>query len=246
MKKSIRKFVAMICCLTGVVALTGCSSVAKQYNTIPEAYEKLYNSNFTYSVSSTKYDINDELITFEYVGEHATNPYVEHKTYPEGQGFWQEIYYYGNGPIVSYKGLCDGEWLSDTVQREYFNGYGEEITVTSVKEETVDGVKYTVYNAKYSVEAGAKYGLSESIEATVTQQYFLEKENGQLVRIVSELTGLNRMTAIANDMSANGVDLETAQKNVDAAGKFEETVEVRIQYEKDDYKIVVPENASVQ
>lgn len=248
MKNSWKAIASMCLLLTGILGLCGCTSTESENGKlISSALEDMYSSNFTYTVSTTAYNMDDELVTYNYTGEYTANPYVEHQVYETDEySYWKEIYYYSDsddsGDVVQYQGLHDGEWLVEKAGKIYVKGYDEDIKIVSQKEETIDGEVYIVYSTEYTTEASRLYGLSEKVEATVSQQYYLEKESGKIARIVTDCTDLNRMTYIANSMANNGTDIETAQKEADAYGMFEESEDMKIEYQDENFKINIPLN----
>lgn len=218
-----------------LLGLSGCTFGYKQEDTISAAMKELYRSNFTYVRTDTSFRDGKENVTV-YEGRYTCNPYAEH-IIVNGDGLWQEAFYYGEGDVIYGKVKVDGIWQETSLKREYFLGYNEDVTVIEKNDLVTDGIEYTVYDTKYEVEIKTN---SEPISAVVKQQYYIEKENDRICHIVSELTDLQGMAFIANDMSANGRTLEEARQNAENADNFNRIITIWIEYMDEEFQIEVP------
>ena len=209
-----KKYTIYIILLISIISFSGCR-LSKSEDMFFSVFDELYASDFSYIKSDTL-SVDNEQITYIYNGEVTSNPYTEHVSVEQGEALWQEIYYSGEGEYVNAKISVDGEWQEQKTKREFFYGYGEDIRIVSESETTLDGIECVVYYTEYTEVLGD----DNALEADIIQEYYIEKESGKLCRIVTDITELQRMIYIANDMSANGTALEEAVKNADEKGTF--------------------------
>lgn len=78
------------------------------------------------------------------------------------------------------------------------------------------------------------------MQATVKQEYYLEKAGGKIFRIVTDITDLQKNISIINDMSANGTTYENARQNAEKAEISENRIDIQIQYEGSEFQIEIP------
>ena len=114
--------------------------------------------------------------------------------------------------VDSYVLSKDG-WVSQKVTQNRPYGYGKELQYQLDREETIDGEAVEVYTAEYTDNIAEAFQIQEDLTYTVKQEYYLDKDDGILVRVVTDLADMNKKVAIANDMSANGSTLAEAEKN---------------------------------
>ena len=68
-------------------------------------------------------------------------------------------------------------------------------------------VKLWRFILQYTDNIAEAFQIQEDLTYTVKQEYYLDKDDGILVRVVTDLADMNKKVAIANDMSANGSTL---------------------------------------
>lgn len=236
MKNKILNKLLVVCIMTFSFSLIGCGTT--ETDSIATAYEDLYESNFTYT--EVHNIVDDNATSYAYNGEFTADPYIKHLTVVQGEALWSEVYAYEVEDELKGVLKVDGEWQEGLVDRTEFIGYEnrESIEVLSQEETIIDGVTYTVYDTEYVMDAGEEYDLEEKIEATVSQQYYINKETGKLERIITDATDFERAHNIASLVYA-GDTLEDATAKADA-DKREETVEVVITYQNEDFTLEVP------
>ena len=190
--------------------------------------EELYHSDYEYEKTVQSIGMlsdpdtgevvekNAEL-TVVYRGKVIADPYQEYIQVVSASGptLWTELYhseegFRGKTQIRTDEGIVD----QPNFEREYPYGYGQEISYELDREETVDGTLCQVYRAQYTRNIGGEVLRqdAEELEATVTQEYYIDKEKKQPVMIVTDLEDLSRKNAMANDMQMNQVSLEEAEK----------------------------------
>lgn len=124
---------------------------------------------------------NNKAKIYGYKGEITCSPYVEHIE-AEEEKLWQEVYYYYyyQGDDVIAKIKTDENWQEQVAGREYFYGYGEDIVIVNKTEQRIDGADYLVYEAEYTAILEESDILSESLQVTVKQEYYLEEACGKI------------------------------------------------------------------
>lgn len=173
-------------------------------------------------------------------------PYLEHiKIVSSSEPtLWDEMYLNGYGQ--AYKKVVDAkihigdEWQDTKMNREYPYGYGEDLEFKFDREEEADERKIEVYTTEYTVDVSENFRLEEELKATVTQEYFLEKDSNTLIKISTDLTDLNEKLFIANDISVNGAALDTAQKKAEEETGLSEIVTLEIFNYDGDISIEIP------
>lgn len=234
-----KKCAACIIFLVNIFVLSGCSTGSGKNADISAEMENLYKSNFTYQRTDTVSYKEEKAKIYRYKGEITCSPYVEHIE-AEEENLWQEVYYYCQGDAVIAKIKTDGNWQEQAAGREYFYGYGEDIVIVNKTEQTIDGMDYLVYETEYTAILEESDILSEPLQATVKQEYYLEKAGGKIFRIVTDITDLQKNISIINDMSANGTTYENARQNAEKAEISENRIDIQIQYEGSEFQIEIP------
>ncbi|MBR2403027.1 MAG: hypothetical protein IKB01_09730 [Lachnospiraceae bacterium] len=225
--------------LVHLLVLYGCGfSESAKENAICSAFENLYNSNFSYLKEDNVYSDGEHQRTL-YIGKYSARPYVEYVFVPEGN-IYQHLYYYEGADCINAKVNVNGEWQEQIVNREYFYGYGENITILQEKELTIENTDYIVYNTEFELSLNKKNSGLDNMAVKVPQEYYIEKQSGKIERIVTYLSDLQKEIYIVNDMSVNGTSFENASQNANKMDNFERIVDVSIEYEKEDFQIVLP------
>lgn len=217
MKKSYIGF-CLICLIPFL--FSGCNNTSSESKSgIEKAVADFYEADYDYEKIDEAYNKNtDSYSNTVYEGQVFNNPYKEHfeVVSPDSNSITKEIYYDNNWIFGSVRAhvLTDDGWVLQTVSRNRPMGYGKELQFKLDREETIDGKKVEVYTTEYTESVSKLYQIQEDITYTVKQEYYLDKEQKVLIRIVSDTSDCIEKTAIANDMSANGYTLEQAQNNV--------------------------------
>ena len=140
----------------------------------------------------------------------------------------------------AFKGVAkiNDKWQEIMVVEERFDGYEERdsIKINEKEEKTIDGVAYNVYNTEYTVDLDEKYQLEEEIEATVTQEYYINQETGKIEKIISDVAEFGRMTEIAVMMQLDGTSFEETTPNDEV-----NVIEINITYQGEEFRLEIPE-----
>lgn len=198
--------------------LSGCQAQEdSESSRIEAAISDFYQADYDYDEAWEKYDDeNNVTSTVVFRGQVYDSPYKQHVdvvSVSSGENLYDELYYYTD--ITTTRALfftADG-WVKQLGTRPRPHGYGVALEYTFVREDMLDGRAIEVYTSSYTVDIGKKYGFEEVVNATISQEYYLDKSEGILVKIITDLSDQNRSVAIANDMSVNGSSLEQAEQN---------------------------------
>ena len=93
-----------------------------------------------------------------------------------------------------------------------------------------------MYNTEYTVDLDEKYQLEEEIEATVTQEYYINQETGKIEKIISDVAEFGRMTEIAVMMQLDGTSFEETTPNDEV-----NVIEINITYQGEEFRLEIPE-----
>jgi hypothetical protein len=187
--------VVLLICLI-LLTLSGCNTTGNEGESeIEKAVADFYQAGYDYEKIIETYDQDtDKYTKVILAGQVWQNPYKEHVK------------------VDSYVLSKDG-WVSQKVTQNRPYGYGKELQYQLDREETIDGEAVEVYTAEYTDNIAEAFQIQEDLTYTVKQEYYLDKDDGILVRVVTDLADMNKKVAIANDMSANGSTLAEAEKN---------------------------------
>ena len=232
MRNRFNKYFCMVLVLI-IVLCNGCS----KNDVIVSAFEDLYASNFTYTELHT-YTTDGQSHTYGYTGEFTAGPHIKHLTVTEGEALWSELYAYEESDAFKGVAKIDDKWKEIMVVEERFDGYEERdsIKINEKDEKTIDGVAYDVYNTEYTVDLDEKYQLEEEIEATVTQEYYINQETGKIEKIISDVAEFGRMTEIAVMMQLDGTSFEETTPNDEV-----NVIEINITYQGEEFRLEIPE-----
>ena len=229
-------------CVVLVLIIILCNGCSKK-DVIVSAFEDLYASNFTYTELHT-YTDNGQSHSYGYDGEFTADPHIKHLTVTEGEVLWSELYVYEEDE--TFKGIAkvNENWQKVMVVDERFDGYEERyaIQINAKEEKTIDGVAYDVYQTEYTVDLAEKYELEEEIEATVTQEYYINQETGKIEKIVSDAAEFGRMTSIAVMMQLDGTSFEEAAAQEKELKPDDEVnmIEINITYQGEEFQLEIP------
>ena len=209
--------VVLLICLI-LLTLSGCNTTGNEGESeIEKAVADFYQAGYDYEKIIETYDQDtDKYTKVILAGQVWQNPYKEHVKVisSDDEYLWEEIFYEKGDDadtVDSYVLSKDG-WVSQKVTQNRPYGYGKELQYQLDREETIDGEAVEVYTAEYTDNIAEAFQIQEDLTYTVKQEYYLDKDDGILVRVVTDLADMNKKVAIANDMSANGSTLAEAEK----------------------------------
>lgn len=236
MKK--RRFITIVFM---ILMCAGCHNASTDKG-IESIVSDFFEGDYEYRKTDTYFQGDTELSSTVTEGKVIHSPYKEHikiVVSPE-QSLWNEMYLSGNGKVVDAKINVGNGWQDTKMSREYPYGYGEKLQFVFDREEDTDNRKIEVYTTEYTVDISKNFRLEEELKATVTQEYFLEKDSKTLIQIDTDLTDLNKKLFIANDISANAVTLDIAQNNMEKEMGLSEIVKLEIFNDNGEILIEVP------
>lgn len=195
--------------------LTGCSGSQQA----EEAVNRFYEENYTYLKTTTRTDEvlgEDGIYKMVTAGIVTWAPYEEYYKIVESTGevAFDEVYCYEEGEIIHERIGVNGQWVDQTKERSYPYGYGEKLKFRYDRKEELDGDIFKVYKSKYKVPLSISCGDTgeKNVTAVVKQEYYIDEEERQVRRIVTDLTDLNEKKAELNQES-NGENLMTVKIN---------------------------------
>lgn len=210
------KKVGWICAVLFTVFLTACGEKKAPEGSIEWIVADFYETGYDYQKELVICDAETgEVLETQMVaeGQIFAEPYREHVKYlsdESGSALAQEAYFEETKLGVRAVLVTEDGAKEQNVTRSMPYGYGENISFAQQDDTIMDDREILVYVGEYQVDIGENYRLSEKLIATVTQEYYVDKETGVLLRIVTDITDLNRKNQTAADISANGADLKTA------------------------------------
>lgn len=210
----IYRHIGLFIILLFIVLLFGCNS-ANDIDKIgiEKIVDAFYEADYDYERITETYNKDTDTYTSVIIdGQVFNKPYKEHYKVvsSETEPIAKEIFIENDKARI----LTNEGWMTQTVSRGRPAGYGKATEFKLDREETLDGKSVEIYTAEYTEKVSELYQIQEELEYTIKQEYYLNKEQQVLIRIVTDWTDRNEKIAIANDMSANGATLEQAQNNV--------------------------------
>lgn len=222
-----------------IFAFNSCNKIDSETE-IENAVQNFYKSDYKYQKTVITFE-NGEKDIYKFSGERINSPYKEHIMLLEegkGESLWNEAYYYGNGDVVDAL-LYSNAWKKTKIKKENPYGYGEELIFVLDEKTEQNGID--IYPAKYEVNIGENYKISEHLIATVKRKYYYSQKEKCLIGIETDLTDLNEKIYMANDISINGVSLKIAQANVKDVKNLGKIENFEILDYTDEINIQVPE-----
>ena len=208
-------------CIIFSVTLLGVSSCSNNKNQeeIANIVQEFHNSNYEYIKTSIT-GANDD-VTSIYYGKLIANPYEEYVHIDDkfsDSFIVQEMYYYENadGFIVQTKNADGSIVVQENINPPYpYYGYNKDLSFTFDRKETVDGVECDVYKTEYKDTVGGEPDRPNTvpIEVIIPQEYYINMDQKQVVRVDTDLRDLSKANGIINIMQSQGVSLETAKEN---------------------------------
>ena len=217
MKSKKRYFVIILMVVTLLLG-SGCNKEPQEELLIEEIAAKHYDQDFDYTwVMINRSNSDGSTIKVTFLGEYKHSPYKEHITIDydnsdRNNSLWSEYTLSGSGNIVQNEIVqSDGSTVVQYVKRSYYRGYGEDITYTYVEETELDGVAVSVYSGEYTVDIAAMYGIDDDIKAVITQEYYIDHSENQIVKIVTHLEDYTYKHDLANYMNLSSKIYEEAK-----------------------------------
>ncbi len=232
MRRIFRKI--SVCAISGamLIAFAGCGgqdadqAESLDQEEIAEIVEEFQQGNYEYRKISTSGPDRKEVFACE--GKVIRDPYEEYvrvaDEYAELSSAQSETYY--TGDVSGYRAQVkspDGSIVEQQdIQPPALYGYGEDLSFSYDRSESVDGVQCDVYASEYGDTVGGEADRpnTEAMEITIRQEYYIDPNKKQVVRVDTDLGEWNRASAIANEMmsaasTGNPISLEEAEKNVE-------------------------------
>ncbi len=228
MKKNIKKYLMGFCIM---LILTGCNSAKNESseNSDSEWLTKFYTSDYEYKKTTSVIKEEGQSVSSVMEGKVAASPYKEYvKVVEPEESAWSEAYYYGSGDSVDAKLNTENGYVSQKIKRTYPYGYDQKLQPKYDRSADYNDVKCDVYTAEYQVDLSEQYGVKEELTAEITQEYYVDAQNDNIVCIETDLTDLNEKNAMAIQMVNEGLSVEEAKRSVEKTdqGKQKETLEI--------------------
>lgn len=203
-------------CFNMIIFLCSCS-IAAPVSEIETYVADFYKADYDYIKTTEVLSEDGSIQTMVMEGQITHSPYTEHVkiTSADSKSAWTEAYYEGNEKMAQAKILSNGKWIEQIISIAEPYGYGEKLTFTFDRSDTLDGKRVDVYTAYYLDDISSAfrlYGLKEELTARVKQEYYVDVEEKHLVRIVTDFSELIRVTNVGNYMALNGLSREEAEE----------------------------------
>ncbi len=220
MIKNNKKYLVITLMVVIILLSSGCNKEPQEELSIEEIVAKHYGQDFDYTwvmINRSNSDGSTTKVTF--LGEYKHSPYKEHITIDYDNSdytssLWSEYTLSGSGNTVQSEIVqSDGSTVVQHVERSYYSGYGEDVTYTFVEETELDGVTVSVYSGEYTVDIAEMYGTTDDdIKAVITQEYYIDHAENQIVKIVTHLEDYTYKHDLANYMYLSSKTYEEAKE----------------------------------
>ena len=206
--KNKKRYLLIILMVLTLLLGSGCNKEPQREMSIEEIVAKHYDQDFNYTKTNIREDEDGEITSKTvFVCEYEHDPYYEHVARDYDNSFSQEIVVgpsdvivtmhfiektmSGDGDIIKSEIVTLEQTAVQYVPRSYYSGYGEDITYTYVEETELDGVAVSLYHAEYIEDHWEVFGISDVITGVVTQEYYIDHTENQIVKIVTHLVDYN-------------------------------------------------------
>lgn len=216
-------------------------------DSVPEWLESFYNSSYEYRKSTTvlENDIEDTIAVVE--GKVAASPYKEYVKIVEPAGSaWSEAWFYGDGDEINAILNTENGYVRQDTRRSYPYGQGSELSLSKDRTEEYNGISCDVYTAEYTVDLAEEINqevgetiITEPITAVISQEYYVDPEQDQLLCMITDSTDRQEKTEISNRVMNDNITAEEAQKLVSVDEVTKEKLEI-LSYD-DSLEIEIPE-----
>ena len=175
---------------------------------------EFHNSNYEYIKTSVS-GVNDD-VSSVFEGRIIANPYEEYYRVSDdfsAASVCRKLYK-RSGLKLHHAGqrLSGNIVVQQNTQPSPRYGYGEDLSFTFDRTETIDGAVCEVYKTEYQDTAGGEPSLpnTEEVEFTIRQEYYINPESRQVVRVDTDLEDRVRANEIIMIMQNQNVSLEEA------------------------------------
>ncbi len=227
-RQAMKKFYILIA-VSLIISMLGCEQKQfPQEASIEEAVADFYKASYDYERIKETY--NKKGIVLSKVvkeGQVYDNPYKEHEkvvlTEPKKlnpSALAMEVYYKGNKAYIS----TNNGFVKQSVKRSRVHGYGEKLTFKFDRKETIESRPVEVYVTQYTYDLSKFYKLDADLTATITQEYYMDEEKKMLIKIITDVSDLNKKNGIAIDMSENGAKYQAAIENANENYDYNEKI----------------------
>ena len=201
---------------------------------VPVWLERFYNSDYEYRKSTIvlENDIEDTIIVVE--GKVETSPYKEYvKIIEPAESSWSEAWFYGDGENINAILNVDNSYVQQNTRHFYPYGYGRDLSLTKDRTEKYGDISCDVYTAEYTVDLADQINqetgeatITDPITAVVSQEYYVDPKQDQLLCMITDLTDQQEKTEIANRVMNDNITVEKAQKMVSLNEVTKEKMEI--------------------
>lgn len=230
MRRMLRKISVCVISGTMLIALFGCGgqnqAEALDQEKVAEIVGEFQQGNYEYRKISTSGPGQEEV--FAYEGKVIHDPYEEYvriaDEYAELSSMQSESYYTenGSGYSVQVKSPDGSITEQQDIQPPFLYGYGEELSFSYDREERVNGVRCNVYTTNYQDTVGGEpdFPGTEPIDFTIRQEYYIDPDKKQVVRVDTDLGERNRaneiiMSMVSAQSIGDPISQEEAEENVE-------------------------------
>ena len=232
MRRMLRK--VSVCAISGtmLVVLFGCGgqnrAEALNQEEVAEIVEEFQQGSYEYRKTSTSGPDQEEVLAYE--GKIIRDPYEEYvriaDEYAEMSSLVSEMYYTRDesgysAQIKSPNGSITEQHIQPPTRYGYY-GYGEELSFTYDREERVNDVRCNVYKAEYQDTVGGEpdFPGTEPIDFTIRQEYYIDPDKKQVVRVDTDLGERDRaneiiMSMVSAQSIGDPISQEEAEENVE-------------------------------
>ena len=202
--------------------LSGCVGNAESSKTektdIETSVAEFYKTDYDFEESYIRYDEQGNEYAQMYVkGTVIRNPFQIHMKYLNPNSKILEMYMYGDEAHPDRIALTNDsdEWKkinSGVYAHEY--GYSRVLKFEKDREESINDKKTLVYTTSYVEDMGKTYRMDQEIPYTIYQEYYMDKETLQLVRIITDTTDARIKKEIAQMSQMDSISVEEAAEKV--------------------------------
>lgn len=197
-----KKIIPALLAVVMLLGLTACSEAKSK--TPEECVDAFFAGNYAYRTTIEQLDENGEIAKTVIEGKRTNgDPAIEYYKYLECPYTlsWDECYAVetSNGTTSVKLHMSTDEWVLTT---GYLGTPSYHENLVADGEETINGVACEVYSTSYLWTVPAEYGLTEEentalSNTTITLTYWLDKETGIPVKIVTDNSDALRWANIA-------------------------------------------------
>lgn len=201
---------------------------------VPVWLERFYNSDYEYRKSTIvlENDIEDIIVVVE--GKVETSPYKEYvKIIEPAESACSEVWLYGDGENINAILNIENSYVQQNTRHSYPYGYGKDLSLTKDRTEEYGDISCDVYTAEYTVDLADRINqktgeatITDPIVAVVSQEYYVDPKQDQLLCMITDLTDQKEKTEIANRVMNDNITAEEAEKMVSVDEVTKEKMEI--------------------